>query len=838
MSERLIKNFDELATTTNKKIALQIMEAGLDGINTEKVVESAVSVFGDILSIKGKEFDLSKYNKIKVVGFGKSSCDAASALEKILGSRIRTGAVIGLNKTTCDYIETFAGTHPRPSPQNTEASKKIFDIVKNSAEDDLIIALVSGGGSALLCSSEEECVQGAKLYDAFLKADKTITEINTVRKHLSSLKGGGLAKIAYPATVIGLIFSDIPGDNFEDVASGPTYKDRTTIEDARKIIIENNLGEFNLTETPKEDKYFEKVYNFVLVSNKIAVEAMSNKAKEFGIKTKTLSTELYDDADIVAKEIFSAEEDDTAILAAGEPRVVVKGKGGKGGRNLHLGLCAIAEESVNPGSVFISFASDGMDNSDAAGAVVDTGVIERAKKIGLDAKDYLERLDSYTFFEKAGGMIKTGPTGSNVSDLMILLNKKEENKISKIVAGEIKDSRGNSTLQITVWVGEISGSFSVPSGASTGFHEAHELRDSDGKGVTNALNKINNIIIPALLGQNVFDQNRIDEIMIELDGTPNKDNLGGNSMIGVSIACAKAAAKVKGVETFEYLRTIQLASELAVNKIKPSKKFPHLYMNLINGGKHAKNDLAFQEYHVVPMVDDVKEAVNMGIAIQNSLKNIIQTELGEESIILGDEGGYAPKISDIRRPLEFLVKAIKENNFEDKIRLALDVAASSFYFDGVYKVDGKNISKDELTNIYNSLIEEFNLFSIEDPFDEEDFSDFTRLKEDNKNLFVVGDDLTVTNKFLLKKAIDEESVNAMIIKPNQIGTLTETMETMKLARENGVELIVSHRSGETEDDFIADLAFAFGCFGLKAGAPTKPERMVKYKRLIQISNLL
>jgi glycerate-2-kinase len=423
MKERLIKNFDELATTPNRKMALQIMEAGLDGINTGKVIESAVSIFGNILSVKGKEFDLSKYNKIKVVGFGKASCDAALALEKILGSRIRAGAVIGLNKTTCDYIETFAGTHPRPSPQNTEASRKIYDIVKDSKEDDLIIALVSGGGSALLCSSDEECVQGAKLYDAFLGADKTITEINIIRKHLSSLKGGGLAEIAYPATIIGLIFSDVPGNNFEDVASGPTYKDETTVEDAEKVILENDLGEYNLTETPKDDKYFEKVHNIVLVSNKIAVEAMAEKAKEFGLRGKIFSTELYDDTEVVAKKIFSVEENDTVVLAAGEPRVMIKGKGGKGGRNLHLGLCAIAGEIINPDSVFISFASDGMDNSDVAGAVVDKGITEKAEKMGLHAEDYLNRLDSYSFFEKAGGMIKTGPTGSNVSDLMILLTK-------------------------------------------------------------------------------------------------------------------------------------------------------------------------------------------------------------------------------------------------------------------------------------------------------------------------------------------------------------------------------------------------------------------------------
>ncbi|HAS80657.1 MAG: Enolase [Candidatus Nomurabacteria bacterium GW2011_GWE1_32_28] len=402
-----------------------------------------------------------------------------------------------------------------------------------------------------------------------------------------------------------------------------------------------------------------------------------------------------------------------------------------------------------------------------------------------------------------------------------------ENKITKITAEEIKDSRGNPTFKVTIFCGDKFDSFSVPSGASTGVHEAHELRDHGGKGITSAIEKINNIISPALIGQDVFNQEEIDRIMIKLDGTSNKDNLGGNSMIGVSIACAKVAAKVSGIEIFEHLR--------ALREIKPSKRISHLYMNLINGGKHAENNLAFQEYHVVSNTDNATEALQNGIKIQNSLKEIIEKELGKESLVLGDEGGFAPKISDIKKPLEYLTKAIKENKLESKVGLALDVAASSFYKNGLYNIGKKNISKEELMNIYDSLIVEFPIFSIEDPFEEEDFESFRKLKENNKDLFVVGDDLTVTNKILLKKALEKNSINAMIIKPNQIGTLTETLDTMQLARENGIELIVSHRSGETNDDFIADLAFAFGCFGLKSGAPLKLERKVKYDRLIRIS---
>lgn len=399
--------------------------------------------------------------------------------------------------------------------------------------------------------------------------------------------------------------------------------------------------------------------------------------------------------------------------------------------------------------------------------------------------------------------------------------------ITEVLAEEIKDSRGNPTIKVIVAAGFASGSFSVPSGASTGAREAHELRDEDGKGVKKAIEKVNKFIEPALLHKDVSNQKEMDRIMLELDGTENKSNLGGNSMISVSIACAKVAAKVAGKETWKYLQTLA--------EIKPSRKLPYLYINLINGGKHAKNGLAFQEYHIVPWTENVEEAVAIGINVQNSLREIILKDLYRDSTVLGDEGGFAPKESDIRKPLMYLREALKKSNLQDRVRLSLDVAASSFYENGSYKIGEKNVSAQELTQIYDSLISEFNLLSIEDPFNEEDFENFRVLKEKHPGLLVVGDDLTVSNKTLLEKAIEKGSVNAMIVKPNQIGTLTETLETMRLARENGIELIVSHRSGETNDDFIADLAFAFGCFGLKTGSPLKPERMVKYRRLIKIS---
>ncbi len=423
--ETRIKNFEELATTPNRRSALLVAEAALESLDTEKVIEHSVSFVDNILTIQGEAFDLSKFKNIKVVGFGKASCAAAGALEKILGRKIQEGAVIGLEKGKCEYIETFVGTHPKPSAPNVEAGKKIFEMLRNSSIDDLVIALVSGGGSALLCSSEREREQGIKLYESFLKTGKTIGVLNTVRKHLSVLKGGGLAKIAYPASVVGLIFSDVPGDNFGDVASGPTYKDSSTVADAEKIISDNKLGSYELMETPKDDKYFEKVRNFVLVFNKIATEAMAAKASELGFTADVISTELYDDVESALGKIFEAGKENTAVIAAGEPQLKVSDRHGKGGRNSHMALAAVCNHKIGKDSVFISMASDGLDNSDAAGAIVDESTCAKAKELDMDCEVYLHGFNSYEFFKKTGGLLMTGPTGANVADLMILLRKKD-----------------------------------------------------------------------------------------------------------------------------------------------------------------------------------------------------------------------------------------------------------------------------------------------------------------------------------------------------------------------------------------------------------------------------
>lgn len=408
-----------------------------------------------------------------------------------------------------------------------------------------------------------------------------------------------------------------------------------------------------------------------------------------------------------------------------------------------------------------------------------------------------------------------------------------EPTIVSITGEEVRDSRGNPTLSITVSGSDGStGTFAVPSGASTGTHEAHELRDGEAPhgGMTQALSLLEKEIAPALAGKSLYAQEDADRVLLLLDGTPNKKRLGGNTLIGVSIALLKAAAASKKKEVWQYLHDAYWSGKKAA--------FPRLYANLVNGGKHAATALAFQEYHVVPKTTNMRDSSSLIARIQERLGEEIIRQFGP--VKTGDEGGYALSVSDIEKPLLLFRNAVFELGLKEQVDFALDVAASSFFNPGQreYVVGGAAYDVPKLADLYRYVSAKYSLLSLEDPFDEEDFAAFASLREHIGNTFRVGDDLTTTNKERLLRAIKERSVDAIIIKPNQIGTLTETVETMRLAEENGIRCIISHRSGETLDPFIADLAYASGAFGLKLGARGPAEREAKYARLLAIEESL
>ena len=393
------------------------------------------------------------------------------------------------------------------------------------------------------------------------------------------------------------------------------------------------------------------------------------------------------------------------------------------------------------------------------------------------------------------------------------------NKITSCKAKEIKDSRGNPTIEVEIGSEDVFMSASVPSGASAGSREALEKRDEDGKGVQTAIKNVNEIIGPAIMG-------------LELDGTENKSNLGANAILGVSIATTKLKAKLENKPLWQYI------NEISGVRVEPSQ--PNLFMNVLNGGVHAKFRLPFQEYIVISGGETVKESYGKSLVFLKKLGEAIKEKYGK--VEMGDEGGFSPEMKTIEEPFELL-----SNLMDSDMVIANDVAASELYKDGVYSVLGEEYSSGQFLNIYKNLVENFPIGSIEDPFDESDLPSFENITREVKNwdakalrkgimedVLIVGDDLTTTNTESILDSTRNKRANAVIIKPNQIGTLSEVYKAVKLARGAGWKIICSHRSGETMDTFIADLAVGVGAYGLKAGSPSQEVRRVKYERLLEI----
>ena len=402
-------------------------------------------------------------------------------------------------------------------------------------------------------------------------------------------------------------------------------------------------------------------------------------------------------------------------------------------------------------------------------------------------------------------------------------------KITEIKAREILDSRGNPTVEVDVILENgILGRAAVPSGASTGEREALEMRDGNesrfnGKGVLNAVKNVNEKIKPVIVGMDVFDQKAIDYKMIEIDGTKTKSNLGANAILGVSMASLKAAAKAKNMPLYKY--------------VGDGNTLPVPMMNILNGGAHADNKLDFQEFMIIPQRDTIHERIRVGAEVFHSLKSVLN-ERGLSTGV-GDEGGFAPDLNSNTEGFELIMKAIKRAGYEPgkDVKLAIDVAASEFYNDGKYNLEGegRSLTTDELIEFYKELVNKYPIISIEDPVDENDWEGFTKITEElGDKVQLVGDDLFVTNKECLQKGIDLKAGNAILLKVNQIGTITETLETIELARNNNYRTIISHRSGETEDTTIADLAVGLNLGQIKTGSMSRTDRVCKYNQLMRI----
>lgn len=401
-------------------------------------------------------------------------------------------------------------------------------------------------------------------------------------------------------------------------------------------------------------------------------------------------------------------------------------------------------------------------------------------------------------------------------------------KIKNVIGREVLDSRGNPTVEVDVILeNNIVGRAIVPSGASTGEREALEMRDGgsryNGLGVLKAVNNVNTILKDSIVGMDVFEQQKIDHKMIDVDGTPNKSNLGANAILGVSMAVLKAAANCDNMQLYKYVGN--------------GTSLPVAMMNILNGGCHADNNLDFQEFMIVPNRDSIHERVRVGVEVFHTLKKLLK-EKGYFTGV-GDEGGFAPNLSSNEEAFQLIIEAIKMAGYTPgkDVNLAIDVAASELYENGKYNIDGKGFTTEELIEYYDELINKYPIISIEDPLDQNDwdgFADITKRLKDRVQ--IVGDDLFVTNKKYLEKGIRLGCCNAILIKVNQIGTITETLETIELAKENNCNIIISHRSGETEDTTIADLAVGLNVGQIKTGSLSRTDRICKYNQLFRIED--
>lgn len=404
--------------------------------------------------------------------------------------------------------------------------------------------------------------------------------------------------------------------------------------------------------------------------------------------------------------------------------------------------------------------------------------------------------------------------------------------IQSIFAREILDSRGNPTVEVQMSDGTHTITACVPSGASTGIHEALELRDGDpsrylGKGVLKAVENVNNTIAPAVVGMDPADQEAIDRKMLDLDGTENKKNLGANAILGVSLAACRLAATQKNIPLFQHINTL----------FGGGQSLPRPMMNIINGGSHADSGLAVQEFMIFPKLGDFAHNLQAGCEIFHHLKKILKKR--GEAVGVGDEGGFAPHLPKVADAFDVIMEAIESAGYTGKINFAIDAAASEFYKDGKYEIDGKFLTSEELTDFYGELLDKYPIESIEDSHSEDDFAGFASMQAKyGDRVQLVGDDLLVTNKKRLQMGIDQKLCNAILIKVNQIGSLTETFQTMHLAKENGFNCVISHRSGETEDSFIADLAVGTDAGQIKTGSLSRSERICKYNQLLRIGEVL
>ena len=877
-----IRNREALLSVGDKegrKIVLDIAEQTLQKLDAYRRIKSIAHVEGDILHIGERQWDLSQKEHVYLIGGGKACNHMAMAIEEILGEHLTRGiAIVKISEPTDVFhkTEVYVGGHPLPNEQGYEACLKILEMVDQATEKDLFIAVMSGGSSALMsCPMEGISLEDEiRTTDVMLKSGAGIYEINAIRRHISRMNGGMLAKRIQDrgAELIGFNISDavgtmatgdisIPRKNFKATPIGP---DDTTLDIARQVIKNYNVADLLppsvvnhiMTagpefETPKA--FPENTYYLV---NSLPDSCLYAKAvaEEMGLPAVILSSFVEGESkDVgtmfcsVAREIQNYGNPVTApcvILASGEAtttipdNAVIRGHGGPG-QELTLSFAISAKKA--PGCVLLSIDSEGTDGTSMmAGGITDSTSFRRAEELGIDVYEAIRTHASFEALEQMSDAVFTGNTGTNLCDLNIMYvpalpdkpTQRKGFRIRSVHARQIIDCKCRPMVEVDVVTEDGSfGTGAAPTGSSVGMYESCVLRDGDpseynGLSVHRAVKNVNEIIAPKLIGLDVGDQKALDRIMIELDGTADKHILGGNAIYSVSIALYRAAAAYEKRPLYD---------QIAKGKIKT---VPIPSFNVLNGGRNNGIVQAINEFIVMPYrAADIEQAVEIAVKVFQELGSVIREHTGAPAAIGGSYGWVAPS-EDPEVCLDLIQRAIDRCGYTKECALALDCAASEMYDreSKTYYLNGSRLTTGEVIAYYKALSEKYNFVFIEDMLDENDWEGYAQAHRDITRTLIIADDFTVSNKERIVRAVEQDSIDGFILKPNQVGTISEALEAHEYAMEHGLLSITSGRSGGVIGDVVMDMAVGLQIPFIKNGCPRSGERIDKLNFLMRVKD--
>ncbi len=856
---------------------LDILVAGVRGADPAVGTFERVRLAGEILHAGDEVVDLREIDRVFIVGAGKASLRIAAALEQLLGERVSGGVVVVKRGETgqLSRVEVREAGHPLPDHDSVRGARHMLHLAQSAGPRDLVFLVVTGGASSLATLPPEgiSLSDVATLTDLLLKCGATIREINTVRRHLCLLKGGRLVTAVQPARAITLTLDTAPeGLPWPDMC----LPDPTTFSDAVAVLTHYGLW----AETPRSIREYlesgerhsqlETLKSLEGTESTIvsvgdaasACRAAADHAFRMGYGATVLSTAIEGEARELgvflaglAKQMAGDDSPfplPAAIVSGGETTVTISGDDGWGGPNQETALAFAAKVSAKERVAFAALDSDGTDGpTDIAGGLVDWTTREQAARLGIDLAAALTSHRSSEALMQLGGAICTGHTGTNVMNLRVLLvgdrparsaskgvssegqakATEHADSIAAVEGLEVLSGSGRPTVSATVRTERgFEAVSSVPSGTSKGTYEAVELVDGGdryrGLGVRRAVDMIDRVIAPALIGMPVADQARVDAALLELDGTPNLSHLGGNAVLAASLAAARAGALSRGVPLYEHLggagRT-QLPVPIAT---------------VLAGGPHSPSRLEIEDYILIPdgfmRFADAVEAI---LEVRIVLEELLCAKYGQ----VPDVGGaLAPPIADTREAFTLMLEASDRAGYGDRMSLGVDVAASAFYqrAEDRYMLAGASRTRDDVVEYFRSLVAEFPLVFLEDAFDEDDFEGFRAMTAALPGLDIVGDDLFASNAARIAIGIERGAANAVLLKVNQIGTVSGALAAARLASDAGLSVTVSLRSSDTNDSFIADLAVGVAAKRIKLGSPLRGERNAKYNRLLAIEHQL